>query len=84
MMTLVVAMTVMMMKQRGDGVKRIVVVCQRLMRYMCSNQWIHICIMTERVQNASTKDKAKDFDLTGHYSVENSEPEQKLKYQGSL
>jgi len=40
--------------------------------------------MTERVQNASTKDKAKDFDLTGHYSVENSEPEQKLKYQGSL
>ena len=37
MMTLVAAMTVMMMKQRGDGVKRIVVVCQRLMRYMCSN-----------------------------------------------
>jgi len=43
------------------------------------------------IQNASSKDKAnkqkkeaKDFNLSGHYSGEDSEPEQKLKYKGSL
>jgi len=56
---------------------------------------VHLITIANRIivynlQNANNKDKgnkkkkAKDFNLTGHYSGENSEPEQKLKYRGSL
>ena len=56
---------------------------------------VHLITIANRItvynlQNTNNKDKgnkkkkAKDFNLTGKYSGGSSEPEQKLKYRGSM